>query len=179
MTHTQLLSALGERFGQVTDLLQHVSPDRWHGPQAHQWTIAQETEHLRLSTQGTVFLFSPQNRASWRPTDRAGRSYELIRDGYLNALAERSGNVNQAFGPTAQSDRLTPDEQARNWQTITTQLLRLVTDLPETDLDAFTVWKHPLLGPVTGREMLYFTLYHTQHHYVSLQRKQQQTPASR
>lgn len=52
-----------------------------------------------------------------------------------------------------------------------------MSGLADTDLDAYTVWKHPLLGPLTVREMIYFTIHHTDHHSASLQQKQTQVPA--
>ncbi|MCB9182399.1 MAG: DinB family protein [Flavobacteriales bacterium] len=39
----------------------------------------------------------------------------------------------------------------------------------ESDLERYLL-PHPLLGKLTLREMLYFTLYHVQHHQALVQR---------
>ncbi|AQG78165.1 DinB family protein [Spirosoma montaniterrae] len=156
----------------ITDLLPTLTDSDWSRPQNGKWTVGQEFEHLRVSTQGTAFLLSPMNRTAWRANERESRSYDTIVAEYKAALAARGPITNNAFGPTADSDHLTVAKQAERWQQVVEQLRSVVASLPETELDAYTVWKHPLLGPLTGREMLYFTAYHARHHHASLTRKQ-------
>ena len=40
---------------------------------------------------------------------------------------------------------------------------RLLDSLSESDLDTLQA-PHPLLGKLTLRELMYFTIYHAQHH---------------
>jgi hypothetical protein len=49
------------------------------------------------------------------------------------------------------------------WQLTNAELLRRVRRWSETSLDAVLL-PHPLLGKLTAREMLQFTVYHTAHH---------------
>jgi hypothetical protein len=42
-----------------------------------------------------------------------------------------------------------------------------VATFTEEELDRF-ILPHPLLGKLTYREMLYFTIYHVQHHHKQL-----------
>lgn len=171
MTYTETKIHLTDSLHTIATLLSGTTADDWQRPQNGKWTMSQEFEHLRTATQGTAFLLSPMNRPAWRPADRASRSYETIVQEYRDGLAARPIVVGGALAPTAESDALTVAEQAGRWQQATQQLLTVVEHFPEADLDAYTIWKHPILGPITPREMLYFTTYHTQHHEASLARK--------
>jgi len=46
-------------------------------------------------------------------------------------------------------------------------LARRIDRFSETQLDQL-ILPHPLLGKLTLREMLYFTIYHVQHHQKQL-----------
>ena len=41
--------------------------------------------------------------------------------------------------------------------------MKLVSKWSEGDLDLYVI-PHPLIGGLTFREILYFTIYHVQHH---------------
>jgi hypothetical protein len=169
MTQPELLAQLETNFQTIRQFLQTVSPDDWARPQGQKWSIAEETAHLLNATQGTAFLFSPAGRATWRPTDRASLTYEEICENYRQALATR----NPAIPASANTDQPRPDQQAQTWQAATQLLLNTLHNGGlSADLGRFTVWKHPLLGPLTAREMLYFTNYHTERHIVTLRAKQ-------
>jgi uncharacterized damage-inducible protein DinB len=175
MTHADLLARLDTNFQAVHEFLLSVSPADWTRPQTAKWSIAEELAHLLKATQGTARLFSPAGRATiWQPITPAsqpapGRSYNEVCEQYRQALANR----NPAVPPAPDTEQPAPTEQAMAWQSATTSLLNdLQTTVPETDLDGYTVWKHPLLGPMTAREMLYFTAYHTERHMVTLRAKQ-------
>ena len=170
MTHTNTQSELAASLQAISDLLPTLSETEWHRPHNGKWSLAQEMEHLWISTQGTTFLFKKTGRTTWRPTDQPSRSYEVIVEQYQSALAARNGFTNQ--NPAVESDILERSAQVAGWPVATTNLLNAVAGIPESDLSGFTVWKHPLLGPLTGREMLLFTIHHTRHHHESLARKQ-------
>lgn len=169
MTTTSLTSQLSDALQSVTTLLSSVAADDWHRPQNGKWSVAQEVEHLRSSTQGTAFLFSETGRATWRPTTQPSRSYETVAEQYQAGLAARNGIAN----PNLTTESQVPDlsAQAAAWNGLVPQLLNNVSSIPESDLASFTVWKHPVLGPVTGWEMLYFTIHHTRHHHRSMAKK--------
>ena len=57
------------------------------------------------------------------------------------------------------------ETKAGDWQTRTSyDFLRFEDLIPEKELDQYML-PHPILGKVTYREMLYFTMYHVNHHY--------------
>ena len=137
-------------------------------PQGEKWSPADHVRHLRKSIAPLVpALAMPRfvilGMFGWR---RAGsRAYPVLREIYLRAL----GNGGQA-GRFAPSPRPIPADAAQyreevlaEWQRTSDELLVEVARWPETSLDRCRL-PHPLLGKLTVREMLFFTLYHNAHH---------------
>jgi len=58
----------------------------------------------------------------------------------------------------------------RDWETVGAKLLATIHPWPESDLDRCLL-PHPLLGKLTVREMIFFTLYHNLHHVQNVQRR--------
>lgn len=171
MTAIPLSASLATSLQAMADFIGTVTGEQLHRPQNGKWTIAQELSHIYLADYGTSRLLSEAGRATWRPEARESRSFEAIKAGYLEQLARFPGANNPNTNPKPELESLSPAQWMESWQSMTTQLLAHVEAIPETDLDAYTVWKHPLLGPFTVREMIYFTDYHTQHHADILSRK--------
>jgi uncharacterized damage-inducible protein DinB len=173
MTQPELKTKLADSLQAVAEWLQSVNESEWQRTQNGKWTIGQEFEHLRVSTQGMAFLLSAANRPNWRPTDRPSRTYDALLAEYQAGLETiRNSLANNPAAPSAESESLTVVQQTQRWAKTAQQLLGVLDALTEADLDGHTVWKHPVLGPVTGRETVYFTIYHTHHHRDSLAHKQ-------
>ena len=173
MTILEIKTSLSESLRGIADFLQQCPETAWHRSQEGKWTIAQEVEHILIANSGTARLLSPPGRTIWRPGAQPSRTYDAIKDEYLAGLAANPGINNPATNPSAESAQKTLQQQLSNWQRTSQALLSAVDAISEVDLDEYTVWKHPFLGPFTVREMLYFTDYHTRHHTSILKKKQE------
>jgi hypothetical protein len=142
--------------------------DVWTRSQGDKWTVEQEFAHLLRSTYGISQLYGEPARANWRPTDSPSRTYDAIVAEYREKLKFIPPNINANI---AAAEPKPLAAQATAWQQTLAGIAATLPTLSEADLQQNTVWKHPLIGPVTGLEMLYFTTYHTTHHLASLQRK--------
>ena len=163
MLHNDLTADLDNALQSISQLLVTLTPDDWQRPQDEKWTIAQEFDHLRLSTQGTAFILSSAGRSRWHPFAGESRSFGTIAAQYQTALAANPGIDNPATRPTNGTHQSLAEQRVA-WNNLAGMLTGAAAELPEADFDAYTVWKHPLLGPLTVREMLYFTTCHTAHH---------------
>ena len=168
---TDLTNGLNPALQSISELLSNLLANDWQRPQAGKWTIAEEVDHLLLSTKGTAFVLSLSARSKWYEHTGESRSFETIVHDYQVALQANPGVFNAATAPTEAASQLTIDEQTTNWEAAARKLQTVINELV-IDPDAYTVWKHPLLGPLTIREMIYFAQHHTEHHYQSLLRKQ-------
>lgn len=170
--HTQIDSpatALMVNLRHVSDWLSNPNlAAAWVRPQGEKWTIEQEFAHLLRSTYGIVQLFGEPGRAVWRPTDRPSRPYDEVVGQYKAALPMLPPNTNAAVA-TAEPKPLATQTTA--WQQTLAAIETILPALTDADLTGNTVWKHPLIGPLTGLEMLYFSTYHTERHLESLSKK--------
>ncbi len=134
------------------------------------WTAAGHLDHLLKSTR-------PLNLALRLPllvldsrfgkkNERKERTYEELVEKYRKKLAEGGS----ATGPYI------PKGNGHSKKALKTQLQKEVEKLSKVinrwneDKMGIYVLPHPLLGKLTIREMLMFTIYHTQHHLNILEK---------
>jgi hypothetical protein len=135
------------------------------------WSAGQHLEHLLRSTRPVYMAIGLPGfvlRLLFGTPNRQGRSYEEVANRYkakLTAGGAASGrfvpppvHFNQKAGKLLDFGRLQQQLQQR------------VLRLSDKKLDGYLL-PHPLLGKLTLREMLFFTIYHTQHHLHIIQRQ--------
>ena len=130
----------------------------------HKWSAGQQLDHIYRSVQPlTLALFVP----TWMlklwigKANRISKSYEDLVSKYQTKLSEGGA----AFG------RFLPEKCSLDKKKILvdklTKVVKILTGrlekYSESDLDRL-ILPHPLLGKITLREMIYFTIYHVQHH---------------
>lgn len=134
------------------------------------WSPAQHLEHIRMSVKPVAMaLIFPRWFLRWRfgTPNRPPRTYEALVARYKERLAV-GGKAPERFAPRALS--------AAEVGPTSNVLTRLVETLckrsqrwSDTDLDRYLL-PHPLLGKLTIREVLFFTIYHVQHHKALVER---------
>jgi hypothetical protein len=141
------------------------------------WTPAQHLAHLNTSVSAVARgLALPR----WLLRLRFGRgrapsrSYAEMRQHYQVQLA-RGGAASGKFLPVREevaSGQIGGYRTAllARWARVNTRLRTALADWSEGELDQIRL-PHPLLGKLTTREMLFFTLYHNQHHIDSAARR--------
>ncbi|MBX7167256.1 MAG: DinB family protein [Pirellulales bacterium] len=165
----ELRQSLTELDRQVTDLWNRIGPEIFFAfPADGGWSPAQNLSHLALSTNiVTVSLRLPRllPRIVFGLAKAPPRSYEQIRDKYKSVLNRGAGAG--PFTPrkgTAPKDPVA--ERARRiarWTSVVPPLVTEIDRWPDADLDRYRLL-HPLIGRLSMREMLSFTLYHLYRH---------------
>jgi hypothetical protein len=137
-------------------------------PQGTAWSPADHVRHLRKSTAPLVLALKlPRWVLALRfgRTDRPSRSFIEIRDAYRQLLA--GGAQAGRYAPDPEGTPADSHDRRREimdaWTTAAVGLQNLMTRWPERALDRHLL-PHPLMGLLTIREMLAFTVYHTAHH---------------
>lgn len=134
------------------------------------WTPAQHIEHiLRAVRPVAMALLVPMWFLRWRfgKPNRPPRDFEGLVQRYKEKLAaggRASGRFVPPVVPASDVEAI-----ASSLRKAVTALSRRVNNWSEQDLDTVLL-PHPLLGKVTVREMLYFTIYHVQHHHALVDR---------
>ena len=130
----------------------------------NKWTAGQHFEHIYLSV-------SPVKKAMTLPVfflklffgkaNRPSKDYDSLVKKYQDKL-EKGGVAPGRFVP--KQITFEQKEQLKRKLLITVeQLCKTVDRYNESKLDDY-ILPHPLLGKITIREMLYFTIYHVEHH---------------
>src|SRR6185369_6710340 len=106
------------------------------------------------------------------PSPRASRDYGGLRDVYRGILA--GGGKAGRFAPALEALPADPAAWRRalmgRRELAAEALERAIEPWSETALDRYRM-PHPLLGKLTVREMLFFTLYHNLHHIQNVARR--------
>lgn len=133
------------------------------------WSVGQNVEHLIRS-------LAPVNQALLLPgfmlrmlfgkPNRKPRTYQELVDRYNQKLAA-GGRASGRFVPPA----IAWNDKDKKIAALNREKEKMVTRLgswSESKLDTCLL-PHPLLGKLTLREMLFFSVYHIEHHLKSLQ----------
>lgn len=154
---------------EVSGLIASMSLAEFHSPQGEHWSPADHLRHLVTAIEAlTQGMSVPRPVLTLRfGLNRDGsRSFEEVRELYRGAL-EAGGRASGRYDPTTQPIEGDPEvlreRVAREWVAAGRDLDRAIASWPERSLDRQQA-KHPLLGKMTVRELLYFTLYHNAHH---------------
>ncbi len=147
---------------------EHFAPRAFATPLADAWSPADNVRHLIKSTEPvTTALRLPRLvlKTSFGVADAPSASYGDLVTRYLEALA--NGGEAGKFAPTPEPPPIDPEayqrgliERCRN---AVGTLGDVVDGWSDPDLDRYRL-PHPLLGKLTLREMLLFTIYHFAHH---------------
>lgn len=138
------------------------------------WSPAETVRHLSKSTRPVVKALAMPKIAlrllfGW--PRRASMTYDAFRDRYRQALSE--GGQAGRFAPSGRAE-----DDAEAWRRkimedfgrVNGELRDAIARWPENRLDRYQL-PHPLLGKLTVREILFFTLYHQRHHMDVVERR--------
>lgn len=136
-------------------------------PLGEAWSPAENVRHLIKSSRPLVQALTAPRLLLMLRFGRAKRpsmSYEELRATY-DARLEQGAQAGR-FSPERRDE---PDHEAWRARIMSERdrvhhaLVSAIGKWPEPSLDRYQL-PHPLLGNLTVREMLFFTLYHEQHH---------------
>ena len=168
MTKPELKDGLKKQYHHFVALINSLTYDQYNSWPEGKWNPGQHLSHLIRSVAPLNKVM--QSRATiegFGTADQPSRSYDELVAYYQGALAS-GGKAGGTFLP----DYIELEERG----TFTTKLLSKVDllaqqldEFPEEDLDKLVI-PHPLLGNLTMREMMYFTIYHGQHHQFGVKK---------
>jgi hypothetical protein len=129
---------------------------------AEKWNSVQHLEHLLRSIQPlnkALRIPVPGLRVLFGKRNRPERSYHEVVKKYKDNL-EAGGKASGRYIPQKNSSI---NKLKNKYREQSDSLMGIIEKWKEEDMSTCLL-PHPLLGKLTIREMLYFTVYHTQHH---------------
>jgi hypothetical protein len=165
MEKNEIIAALAGNHQHFRDDLLKLGTTEFTSSFPGKWTPGQHFQHIILSVSPVVFAFRLPTfvlKLLFGKTNRPSRSFEELVTKYKYKLAQ-GGRATGRFIPRpvsfAERERL-----VRKYNRKIEALHSLVAKTSEADLDNY-ILPHPLLGKLTLREMLYFTIHHVKHHH--------------
>lgn len=138
------------------------------------WSPAENLVHLIKSSAPVVMALNiPKTalRIRFGRVKHDSRSLAQVRHTYLNDALANGGQAGGPFLPKVH-DNFTDANKTNilgKWQKKGGELAAALNKWSDKDLDNFLL-PHPLLGKMTVREIMFFTLYHNLHHVRDVQR---------
>lgn len=164
MDKQTIKNKLYESHNSFISFLDDLTNEEFLSSKNDKWTAGQQLEHIYLGVKPVRQIFSlPKfiTKLIWGQSNRESKSYEDLIKKYLQKL-KNGGRATGRFIPKTVSiekgNKLKVD--------LKNEVVKLTTKLDkltEDELDKY-ILPHPLLGKLTMREMLYFTIYHVGHH---------------
>ena len=181
-TKKRILAMLANLRGEGLELWRRMEAERFWSRHDRKWSPADNVHHLMISTAPvTLALRIPRLmlRVCFGVTRTPSRSWEALRSAYRDGLA-----AGATAGRYAPPRKAVPVEAAADQGRFVLQcegtVLRLekaIEPWREQDLDRYRL-PHPVLGRVTVREILMFTLFHFDHHREIVARRLEASPLS-
>lgn len=128
------------------------------------WPAGQQLDHIYRSVKPLVLAFGLPKfllATFFGRANRLSKNYPELVEKYTTKLASGyKASAKYSPAPIALSQR---DKLAKKLSGSINKLNKRIGSFSENDLDRY-ILPHPLLGKLTIRKMLFFTIYHVQHH---------------
>ncbi len=171
MNREELTDNLRKSYTSFTSFLESLSKDEFEYAPESKWSAGQQAIHLIKSTKPVVKgLGYPKFLISYKfgKANRQSKSYDQLVERYREKLAANTRPAPKAYAPetTKHSDL---KKLVSTQKQIIEKLEEKLSKWNEEQMDQY-VFPHPLLGKITVREVLYFTIYHAEHHQNLIKR---------
>jgi DinB superfamily len=158
---------LSAAFTAVADHLRAYDAAQFEATPDGKWSGGQQLDHLIRAVRPLNLAFGLPRFIFrfWGKPNRPSRSFEALVQRYKDKLAA-GGRASGPFIPPVISFGQ-KEELVKKYQQAGEKLVKQLDRWSEQQLDSYLL-PHPLLGKISVREMMYFTIYHNQHHLQQL-----------
>jgi hypothetical protein len=170
MTNQLIIKELSERHIIFVDYILSLSYKEFMYSFQNKWTAGQQMDHIFRATSILPLAFNMPKFITgfiFGKTKRSTMEYDELVQKYVSKL-EKGAKAATLFipGKIPYSYRIDlADKLLKKISGINSA----IDIISEQELDLYML-PHPILGRVTYREMLYFTMYHVNHHYALTKR---------
>lgn len=163
MTTPEITTSLRNNHASFIHLIGQLNGEQLKRSQPHQWNPAQQLEHIYLSVRPVLLAFQLPRfipRLLFGTAKQKSRDYDtLVRDYQIKL--QQGGKSPSTYVPATEVNTI---RRLLQLEKSVDRLCHIIDRWTEEELDHYLL-PHPLLGKLTMREMLYFTIYHVTHHH--------------
>ena len=170
-TKPQIISALNENVDAFNNYIAPLTKEQFEVSPNGKWSAGQNLDHLIRAIKPLQLPYGLPKfalRILFGKTNRPSKTYDELVARYKAKLAA-GGRASGPFIPPFISFAK-KDELIKKYAEQKQKLILKIEKQNEKDLDVY-ILPHPLLGKVTLREMLYFTIHHNEHHLELLKNR--------
>lgn len=164
-TKEQIIDELEKVYGQLIHWLNNHDDQLFEQPEApEKWSAGQHADHLIKSTaplRKGLAMPTMALRATFGTNNREEYAFEALKEKYKNGLAAGGQATGRFVPPPIHNDQ--KKELIAQLEYELTGLKKVLGKWDEKKMSKF-ILPHPLLGKLSVREMMFFTVFHTQHH---------------
>ncbi len=163
-TKEDIITSLKQKVDAFNDYIRLLNKGDFEKMPGEKWSAGQNLDHLIRSMKPLPMAYSLPNfilSLLFGRSHRPSRSFDELVLKYHTKLRD-GGRASGAFVPSVVTFEQRED-LLRKYERLNNSLIKNIKRYEEKDLDIFLL-PHPLLGKLTLREMLYFTIYHNEHH---------------
>jgi hypothetical protein len=167
----QIISALIENIDAFNNHIAPLNKEQFEVSPNGKWSAGQNLDHLIRSIKPLQLAYGLPKfalRILFGKTNRPSKTYDELVAKYKAKLSA-GGRASGPFIPPFISFEK-KHELAKKYVEQKQKLISKIEKQNEKDLDVY-ILPHPLLGKVTLREMLYFTIHHNEHHLETLKNR--------
>lgn len=160
----EIIAALNEKIDAFNNYIAPLNKEHFEASPNGKWSAGQNLDHLIRAIKPLQLAYGLPKfalRILFGKTNRPSRTYDEVMAKYKAKLSA-GGRASGPFIPPAIHFEQ-KDELIKKYDQQKHKLIAKIEKQGEKDLDAY-ILPHPLLGKVTLREMLYFTIHHNEHH---------------
>jgi len=163
-TKQEIAFALNEKVNAFNNYILPMSKEQFEVTPGGKWSAGQNLYHLILAIKPLQLAYSLPKfilKTMFGKANRPSKTYDELVAKYKKKLLE-GGRASAPFVPPAISFEQ-KDALIKKYVQHKERLSRKIEKQNEEDLDRY-ILPHPLLGKLTLREMLFFTVHHNEHH---------------
>lgn len=170
-TKEEILTSIEDSFSSCARFVAAQNENEFTITPGGKWSAGQHLEHLIKTTKPVnMALGMPLILVRWMfgKPNRAERTYDELVKKYKGKLSA-GAKAPPIFIPP----KISFEQRAQKldqFLALKEKLKKSIAVLPADKISGYLL-PHPLLGKLTLREMLYFTIYHTQHHLAIIKNK--------
>ena len=160
----QIISALNEKIDAFNSYIEPLNKEQFEASPKGKWSAGQNLDHLIRAIKPLQLAYGLPKFALlilFGKTNRPSRAYDELVTKYKTKLAAGGKARGPFIPPFIRFEQ--KDELIKKYSLQKQKLTRKIEKQSEGDLDNY-ILPHPLLGKVTLREMLFFTIHHNEHH---------------
>lgn len=166
MQKVELLKEIAAKKKLVMEGLQNIEETEFNVSKNEKWSQAGHIEHLINSIKplNQLFLLPKFIMTYWMgKPNRPSRTYKKLVEKYNEKLKTSNPTINR-FGPSKAKNYSKQQLLAKFEKQYDLFAKNIENKWTEDALEKYLI-PHPLLGKLTVREMIMFTIYHTEHHH--------------